>query len=430
MRPKNTPASRPAIERTPRARAEEAEHQSDEQAQPRAGQGTAAEHPRPREPAGHALDLHEVDADDRHLLDGELLVRQVVDGALRLGVGGVRADGPALRRGRQRQRAHRGPGSVQPVLDSEVGSSSSVPSSVALRVQLLRHVQRLAGANACRSDEPTRRPIIGTCARLAGHDEPGRRRRPDAIWTDRSPARRTPVPRCPLSTVTNHPDRQPSGANEFAPPEDTPAHRRSPMPPVDYRGDRCPADRPRVRIPAACRLIPQLLATLAPADYPADRRLPAGRRLPPARRLCRLGPDIRLRLRVGYPRRSRLPVTEPGTRLPPAALPVRRATRTRPTPVQPVWPDAAARVGTSGMAIASLVVSLASLLFTCGTTSFIGADPRRARRCGETKRTGQEGYGLALAGLIIGAIPAVLWIVWLAVRRLSAAVAGAGSVLP
>jgi hypothetical protein len=81
--------------------------------------------------------------------------------------------------------------------------------------------------------------------------------------------------------------------------------------------------------------------------------------------------------------------------------------------------------GTSGMAIASLVVSLASLLFTCGTTSFIGAI-LGVLGMRETKRTGQEGYGLALAGLIIGAIPAVLWIVWL-VFVVFLGVVGAGS---
>ena len=31
----------------------------------------------------------------------------------------------------------------------------------------------------------------------------------------------------------------------------------------------------------------------------------------------------------------------------------------------------------------------------------------------EIKRTGQEGHGLALAGVIIGAIPTVRWILWL-----------------
>ena len=48
----------------------------------------------------------------------------------------------------------------------------------------------------------------------------------------------------------------------------------------------------------------------------------------------------------------------------------------------------------------------------CGTTSFIGLI-LGIIGMRETKRTGQEGSGLALAGVIIGAIPTVLWILWL-----------------
>jgi ABC-type phosphate transport system permease subunit len=33
----------------------------------------------------------------------------------------------------------------------------------------------------------------------------------------------------------------------------------------------------------------------------------------------------------------------------------------------------------------------------------------------ETKRTGQDGFGMALAGTIIGAIPIVLWLLYLSV---------------
>ena len=57
---------------------------------------------RPGEPTEHALDLHQIDADDGHVLHRELPVGQVVDRALRLGVGRVRADRPARRRRRQR----------------------------------------------------------------------------------------------------------------------------------------------------------------------------------------------------------------------------------------------------------------------------------------------------------------------------------------
>ena len=48
--------------------------------------------PAPGEPAGHLLDHPEVRADDRHVLDGELLVGEVVDGRLGALVGVVGAD--------------------------------------------------------------------------------------------------------------------------------------------------------------------------------------------------------------------------------------------------------------------------------------------------------------------------------------------------
>jgi hypothetical protein len=79
------------------------------------------------------------------------------------------------------------------------------------------------------------------------------------------------------------------------------------------------------------------------------------------------------------------------------------------------------------MAIASLVVSLASLVVTCGTTSFVGVI-LGIIGMRETKRTGQEGHGLALAGVITGAIPTVLWIlvvVWWFVTLIF--VAGSGT---
>ena len=107
-------------QRRPRVGAEEAEDQADEQAQPGAGEHAAAEHFGPGQPAGDPFDLHQVDADDRHLLHRELLIGQVVDGALRLGVGRVGADRPALRRRGQpggraaprRRAARRGTGSL------------------------------------------------------------------------------------------------------------------------------------------------------------------------------------------------------------------------------------------------------------------------------------------------------------------------------
>jgi len=61
--------------------------------------------------------------------------------------------------------------------------------------------------------------------------------------------------------------------------------------------------------------------------------------------------------------------------------------------------------GTNGKAIAALACSLAGLVF-CGLPSIVGPILGIiAMR--ETKRTGQDGYGLALAGVIIGALVTV-----------------------
>ena len=70
--------------------------------------------------------------------------------------------------------------------------------------------------------------------------------------------------------------------------------------------------------------------------------------------------------------------------------------------------------GTHGIAIAALVVSLASVVMFCGIPSFVavilGVIAMR-----EVRRTGQDGFGLALAGTIIGAVPTVFWLVYLVV---------------
>ncbi|MGB5150690.1 MAG: DUF4190 domain-containing protein [Mycobacterium sp.] len=79
-------------------------------------------------------------------------------------------------------------------------------------------------------------------------------------------------------------------------------------------------------------------------------------------------------------------------------------------PYQPAKP-----FGTNGTAIAALVISLAGLVF-CGLPSVAGL-VLGVIAMRETKRTGQDGYGLALTGAIIGGIAAaglvlmiLLWI--------------------
>jgi hypothetical protein len=65
-------------------------------------------------------------------------------------------------------------------------------------------------------------------------------------------------------------------------------------------------------------------------------------------------------------------------------------------------------MGTNTKAIAALVTSLVGLMF-CGLPSIagliLGVIAMR-----ETRRTGQDGYGIALAGAIIGGLVAVLWL--------------------
>jgi hypothetical protein len=75
-------------------------------------------------------------------------------------------------------------------------------------------------------------------------------------------------------------------------------------------------------------------------------------------------------------------------------------------PYQPVKPP-----GTNGKAIAALVLSLAGLL-CCGLPSIVGLIfGVIAMR--ETKRTGQDGYAIALVGAIIGGLVVAGWVLYL-----------------
>ena len=67
-------------------------------------------------------------------------------------------------------------------------------------------------------------------------------------------------------------------------------------------------------------------------------------------------------------------------------------------------------LGTNGKAIASLVAALAGLVF-CGLPSIAGLilGIIAMREC---KRTGQDGYGLALAGTIVGALVTALVVLY------------------
>lgn len=69
--------------------------------------------------------------------------------------------------------------------------------------------------------------------------------------------------------------------------------------------------------------------------------------------------------------------------------------------------------GTNGKAIGSLVTSLAGLFF-CGVPSVVGLI-LGVIAMRETKQTGQEGYGMALAGVIVGALSVVGWLLYVVV---------------
>lgn len=76
--------------------------------------------------------------------------------------------------------------------------------------------------------------------------------------------------------------------------------------------------------------------------------------------------------------------------------------------VQPGYPyGGAQRPGTNSFAIASLVVSLVSTFACCGALGFVGAILGHVAR-GQIRVTGEQGDGLALAGIILGWVTTLL----------------------
>lgn len=65
---------------------------------------------------------------------------------------------------------------------------------------------------------------------------------------------------------------------------------------------------------------------------------------------------------------------------------------------------------TEGLAIASLIVSLATLLFTGGVLSFVGAILGHIA-LSNIKKTGKGGRGMAIAGIAVGWAASAFWIV-------------------
>ncbi|MFV9635387.1 DUF4190 domain-containing protein [Mycobacterium neumannii] len=75
-------------------------------------------------------------------------------------------------------------------------------------------------------------------------------------------------------------------------------------------------------------------------------------------------------------------------------------------PYRPIRP-----AGTNGMAICALVCSLVGV-FCCGVTCIVGVI-LGVMAMRETKRTGQDGFGIALAGTIIGSLAVAGFLVYI-----------------
>jgi hypothetical protein len=143
---------------------------------------------------------------------------------------------------------------------------------------------------------------------------------------------------------------------------------------------------------------PQQSDPYAPVDYPTNPGLP-----PPVYGAGYAGP-------AGYP-----PPTPPGYPPPgyPAAPPgYQPYAGGYPYGTDPYDPYRAMKPpGTNGKAIGALATALAGLLF-CGLPSIVGL-VLGVIAMRETKRTGQEGYGLALSGAIIGGLVTAGWALYL-----------------
>jgi uncharacterized protein DUF4190 len=136
---------------------------------------------------------------------------------------------------------------------------------------------------------------------------------------------------------------------------------------------------------------PQQPDPYAPVDYPTNPGLP-----PPV-----YGP--------GYPGPTGYPPPPPPGYPPPGYQPYSGGYPYAADPYDPYRPMKPP--GTNGKAIGALATALAGLLF-CGLPSivglFLGVIAMR-----ETKRTGQEGYGIALTGAIIGGLVTAGWVLYI-----------------
>ncbi|MEV4383245.1 DUF4190 domain-containing protein [Streptosporangium sp. NPDC049644] len=81
--------------------------------------------------------------------------------------------------------------------------------------------------------------------------------------------------------------------------------------------------------------------------------------------------------------------------------------------------------GNNGMAIAALIMGIAGL-FVCGLTSIVGVVLGHVS-LGQIKRTGEEGRGMAIAGLVLSYFGIACWLAVLAWLIAVGAIVGSAS---
>jgi hypothetical protein len=204
--------------------------------------------------------------------------------------------------------------------------------------------------------------------------------------------------------VNQGPDEAPRG-NEYPPLEDAPAH-ADPYAPVDYPSDT--GTTPGYPTPPGYQQPGYPPPDLAQPGFPPPGYPQPG--FPP--------PDYP---QPGYPQ-PQPGYPQPG--FPQAGYPPPPPAGYPPPypggypygydPYAPVRPT-----GTNGKAIAALVTSLAGMF--CGLPSIVGLI-LGVIAMRETKRTGQDGHGMALAGVIVGAVVTMGWLLYIVVVVVAIAV--------
>jgi hypothetical protein len=144
---------------------------------------------------------------------------------------------------------------------------------------------------------------------------------------------------------------------------------------------------------------PQPVDPYAPVDYPSNADLP-----PPV-----YAPGYSPPGAPGYPPPGAPGYPPPGYQgAPPGHQPYPGA---YPYGTDPYDPYRAMKPpGTNGKAIAALATSVAGVLL-CGLPSIVGL-VLGVIAMRETRRTGQDGYGLALGGAIVGGLVTVGWVLY------------------